>query len=97
MCTVPLPPGIYPIAVDKYIISSYHIINNIEGMGCLKLILHTAYACVKLERTLDILYMKLKRKTHLNVLEKYQICSTLEQNFHLGDNGIMNVIVTLIF
>lgn len=66
-------------------------------MGCLKLILHTAYACVKLERTLDILYMKLKRKTHLNVLEKYQICSTLEQNFHLGDNGIMNVIVTLIF
>jgi len=21
MCTVPLPPGVYPIAVDKYIIS----------------------------------------------------------------------------
>jgi hypothetical protein len=27
MCTAPLPPGVYPIAVDKYIISySYHII-----------------------------------------------------------------------
>jgi len=24
MCAVPLPPGVYPIAVDKYIIS-YHI------------------------------------------------------------------------
>jgi hypothetical protein len=25
MCTVPLPPGVYPIAVDKYIIISYII------------------------------------------------------------------------
>ena len=29
MCTVLLPPGGYPIAVNKYIISSYHIICNV--------------------------------------------------------------------
>jgi len=30
VCTVPLPPGVNPIAVDKYIIS-YHIWKNIQG------------------------------------------------------------------
>jgi hypothetical protein len=29
----PLPPGVYPIAVDKYIIS-YHIIKSKLGFGC---------------------------------------------------------------
>lgn len=68
--------------------TSSGIKSSIEGIGCLQLILHSAYACVKLDRTLDIPYMKLKKETDLNVLEKYQIYSTLEQNFHLDDNGV---------
>lgn len=85
---VPLGRQSPPIFRTRYEKRLQDIKNSIEGIGCTQLILHTACACVKLDRTLDILYMKLKRERHLNVLGKYQIYSTLEQNFRLGDNGI---------
>ena len=33
MCTVPLPPGVYPIAVDKYIKGYYGFITNLDPGG----------------------------------------------------------------
>jgi hypothetical protein len=94
---VPIRRQIPPIFRTRYEKHLQDIKNSIDGIGCLQLILPTAYACVKLDRTLDIPYMKLKREAHVNVLEKYPIYSTLEQNFHLGDSGVNNVIVTSIF
>jgi len=67
---VPLRHQSPPIFRTRYEKHLQDIKNSIEGIGCLQLILYTAYACVKLDRTLDILHMKLKREMHLNVLGK---------------------------
>ena len=38
MCTVPLPPGVNPIAVDKYIITCHRVRGEMhKGFWCVKL------------------------------------------------------------
>ena len=59
MCTVPLPPGVYPIAVDKYINIKFNI--NIPDVVLIQLILLIISTLV-LETCTDLVQTYTKRK-----------------------------------